>query len=320
MAPFKSTQSFSVGQFLKTFRNRDGFGPAALNSPVRSDRQPKLEATGGAATTPGNGYKYHFLTANPHSFIITANDASSNVDYIVIGGGGTGGFYPNNQNGGGGGGAGGFVTGTFPGMAVGTYPVTIADQAPPASQAPGNSSVFNSITAYGGGGGGNTPLPGKPGASGGGGGGNGPTTGGVANFIQPDGTVAIPGPLSPQGYPGGTGGPSSNSGYSGGGGGAGEAGENSPGSAGGKGGDGLPAFSGDTGIPTDYGTNGPSAGRWFAGGGAGGPYAGTPGGPGAGGGGDEKNPGVVNTGGGGSGGNTTYGRGASGIVILRYPY
>ena len=38
MAPFKSTQSFSVGQFLKTFRNRDGFGPAALNSPVRTER------------------------------------------------------------------------------------------------------------------------------------------------------------------------------------------------------------------------------------------------------------------------------------------
>ena len=38
MAPFKSTQSFSVGQFLKTFRSRDGFGPAALNSPVRSER------------------------------------------------------------------------------------------------------------------------------------------------------------------------------------------------------------------------------------------------------------------------------------------
>ena len=37
MAPFKSTQSFSVGQFLKTFRNRDGFGPAALNSTVRTN-------------------------------------------------------------------------------------------------------------------------------------------------------------------------------------------------------------------------------------------------------------------------------------------
>ena len=40
MAPFKSTQSFSVGAFLKTFRSRDAVGPAALNSPVRTDRTP----------------------------------------------------------------------------------------------------------------------------------------------------------------------------------------------------------------------------------------------------------------------------------------
>jgi len=329
MAPFKSTQSFSVGQFLKTFRNRDGFGPAALNSSVRTDRIPKLEATGGATTIPGNGYKYHFLTANPHTFIITLQPGVVDVNYIVVGGGGAGGQYPSTGNSGGGGGAGGFITGTFPNMAEGSYPVTIAAQTAAVVGTDGNSSVFNSLTAYGGGSG--SPgytAAGNPGASGGGGGGAGPTAGGIGDKVVPGGP-AIPGPLSPQGNPGGIGGPASNTGYAGGGGGAGEAGEESPGTASGKGGDGLPAFSGDTGIPSDYGTVGPSAGRWFAGGGAGGPYGGVPGGAGAGGGGDVgADPAAAvrldalnNTGGGGAGVSAdTIGKGGSGIVILRYPY
>tara|TARA_B100000902_G_scaffold355935_1_gene369229 strand:- start:482 stop:1474 length:993 start_codon:yes stop_codon:yes gene_type:complete len=329
MAPFKSTQSFSVGHFLRTFRNRDGFGPAALNSPVRTDRGPKLIATGGAIETPGNGYKYHFLTANPHTFIITEQPGEISVNYIVVGGGGAGGQYPTTGNSGGGGGAGGFITGTFPNMAVGSYPVTIAAQTAATAGENGNSSVFNSITAYGGGGGSPTyTAAGNPGASGGGGGGAGPTAGGDANKIQPDGTSAIPGPLSPQGQAGGIGGPNDNTGYSGGGGGAGVAGEESPGTASGKGGDGLAAFSGDTGIPASYGTTGPSPGRWFAGGGAGGPYGGTPGGFGAGGGGDVgadptdavRLDALDNTGGGGAGVSAaTVGKGGSGIVILRYP-
>ena len=329
MAPFKSTQSFSVGHFLKTFRNRDAVGPAALNSPVRSDREPKLEATGGAIATPGNGYKYHFLTDNAHTFIITEQPGEVDVNYLVVGGGGAGGQYPSTGNSGGGGGAGGFITGTFPNMAVASYPVTIAAQTAATAGADGTSSVFNSITAYGGGGGSpNYSAAGNPGASGGGGGGAGPTAGGVGDRVVPAGPV-IPGPLSPQGKPGGIGGPGSNTGYSGGGGGAGVAGEESPGSASGKGGDGLAAFSGDTGIPTDYGTTGPSAGRWFAGGGAGGPYGGTPGGFGAGGGGDVgpdpadavRLDALDNTGGGGAGVSAaTVGKGGSGIVILRYPY
>jgi hypothetical protein len=251
MAPFKSTQSFSVGHFLKTFRDRDAVGPAALNSPVRTDRTPKLEATGGAIAIPGNGYKYHFLTANPHTFIIT----------VQPGGGGS--------------------------------------------------------PAYG--------NPGNPGASGGGGGGNGPTTGGIANRIQPDGSTNIPSPLSPQGNIGGTGGPSSNTGKSGGGGGAGGPGGNA-GTNSGAGGVGKVAFSGDTGVPTDYGTPGPSAGRWFAGGGAGGGYPTTdedtgPGG--AGGGGSSLDGlslnGVDGTGGGGGGNQgPSAGDGGNGIVILRY--
>ena len=107
MAPFKSTQSFSVGHFLKSFRNRDAVGPAALNSPVRTDRRPGIEATGGDGTaTPGNGYKYHFFTA-PGVFTITSG--GGNVDVLLVGGGGAG----TSQDGsyaGGGGGAGGYRT------------------------------------------------------------------------------------------------------------------------------------------------------------------------------------------------------------------
>ena len=320
MSPFKSTQSFSVGTFLRTFRNRDAVGPAALNSPVRSDRKPRIEATGGAVTTPGNGYRYHFLTANPHSFIITANEVSADVSYIVIGGGGSGGRYPGPGNSGGGGGAGGYLTGTFPNMAVGTYPVTIAAQTAATAGQAGGSTVFNSLTANGGGGGGVTyTSTGNPGASGGGASGASPGVAGAA--------TNYPGPTA-QGYPGGTAQPD-NTGYSGGGGGAGGAGGNGTPSVSGSGGLGVVAFSGDTGIPPAYGTSGPSAGRWFAGGGAGGPYSngaeeGGAGGGGAVNGGGNGSPdldAVANTGSGGAGVSApNVGQGASGIVILRYEF
>ena len=46
MAPIKSTQSISVGQFLKTFRSRDAVGPTALNSPERTSRANTYTASG----------------------------------------------------------------------------------------------------------------------------------------------------------------------------------------------------------------------------------------------------------------------------------
>ena len=52
MAPFKSTQSYSVGKFLKTFRNRDSVGPDALNSLVGLG---PITATGGNKYTPEIG-------------------------------------------------------------------------------------------------------------------------------------------------------------------------------------------------------------------------------------------------------------------------
>lgn len=91
MAPFKSTQSFSVGTFLRTFRNRDAVGPAALNSPVRTDQaRPVLEE-----------YVYTGLTE-------TTLFVTSNTKYITFAGiaeGGNGGGGGGNGGRGGGGGA-----------------------------------------------------------------------------------------------------------------------------------------------------------------------------------------------------------------------
>jgi len=92
MAPFKSTQSFSVGTFLKTFRNRDAVGPAALNSPVRTDNFPRLEVL--------EEYVYTGQT-------LTTLDVTRNTKYITFAGiaeGGNGGDGADRGPGTGGGG------------------------------------------------------------------------------------------------------------------------------------------------------------------------------------------------------------------------
>ena len=284
-----------------------------------------ITATGGTIVEPGNGFKYHFFTSSG-SLVVSAITGPGIINYLLVGGGGAGGNYPSG-NSGGGGGAGGFVTNTST-LTVNTYPVTIGEGGA-ANSNPGSHTIFNSITAYGGGGGSPSyTSPGNPGASGGGGGGAGPTTGGVGNKIQPGG-ADIPEPLQPQGNNGGRGGPADNSGRSGGGGGAGAAGQDAGGYNPGKsgaGGEGKSAFDGDTGIPTDYGTAHPSQpGRWFAGGGAGGGYPSAaintePGGIGGGGSSLTGVPlnGVDGTGGGGGGGQGGAGDGGDGIVIIRY--
>ena len=311
MAPFKSSEGRNVGKPLKSYKTGN------IGDNLSTPSPSTIEAVGGTIVVPGNGYKYHFLTADPHTFTITSTPGGIDVEYVIVGGGGAGGNYPSG-NSGGGGGAGGFVTGTFPNMEEGIYPVTIGQGGASLSN-PGTHTTFNAVIGYGGGGGSPSyTSPGNPGASGGGGGGAGPTTGGLADKIQP-GNSSIPAPLSPQGNAGGTGGPTGNSGKSGGGGGAGGAGENAGTNSGG-GGVGKVAFDGDAGIPSDYGTDGPSPGRWFAGGGAGGNYPST-GAGGAGGGGSQPGTidGVDGTGGGGGGAQSpTAGDGGNGIVILKY--
>ena len=302
MAPFKSTQSFSVGQFLRTFRNRDAVGPAALNSPVRTDRKV-TKATGGTVSNPGNGYQYHFFTS-PGNFSVILGSLTQ-ADYLIIGGGGSGGNAPDtgSYQGAGGGGAGEFLTGQITSLQVASYPVVIgagglysgASGLPAAYPAPlrptpqngpfpggtgwyggnGAYSTFNApgangvsvLNAAGGGsGGGGTNQAGgeygQVGGSAGGGGGYAPTSPGI---IAGSGDQY---PGSGNSFPSPANGWGSNTTAAADGSGGGGAGQQGGvGHSGNAGAAGLPAFNGDTGIPPSYGAPGPSAGRWFAGGG-----------------------------------------------------
>ena len=306
-----------------------------INTPKIPDipNIPKLNATGGTILTPGNGYKYHIFTS-PGTF--TVSSSGKNIQYIVVGGGGGGGngFYPFYDACGGGGGAGGYLTGSFYGYPnIGDYAITIGSGGGAGS--PGSSStivsLYETITANGGGKGGLYAGPGAFPASIGSGGPGG--SGGGAwygSFPSESGGSSVSG----QGNPGGN----SPAGFAaGGGGGAGAVG--GPGGAGvaGIGGIGVRAFSGDSGIPSSYGLPGPSPGRWFAGGGGGGsasatsPVSNPEGGIGGGGwGGLDPASGALNgspfTGSGGGGGANpggdpapaAAGDGGPGIVIIRY--
>jgi hypothetical protein len=310
MAPIKNTSRGFIGSFISKVGSTQSLAGVAATST-------------GSSFTPGNGYVYHIFIS-PGSFYV------SNIGYVdscVIAGGGGGGTAPFNTGEGGGGGAGGMLQtyGTlFP---SGTYTISVGaggqgrvsfgnggtNGSPSSISGP---PLFVTLTATGGGLGGN-PSGGSNGGSGGGGGGAGPvgSAGGIGTSFQ--------------GNPGGRGQPQ-NDYTGGGGGGAGLSGfpARGPG-VGGAGGDGLAAFNGDTGIPPAYGTSNPTPlpGRWFAGGGTGGSN-----GPGVlsggiGGGGTGGNPivsglpGTTNTGGGGGGSGSnpvSGGNGGPGIVILRY--
>jgi prepilin-type N-terminal cleavage/methylation domain-containing protein len=227
----------------------------------------------------------------------------SRVEYLVIGGGGSGGGAAA-----GGGGAGGFRTGTN--FAVsGTLTVTVGAGGPlviyPGSLngINGDSSIFSTITASGGGYGGFDSYVGGNGGSGGGGG-TGGKSGGSGNL----------GGYNPvEGYNGGYG----NSGlpYSGGGGGgAGGAG----GTGGGNGG------TGGVGLTSDIIVRGTFL--QYAGGGGGGSAQGGSGSASYGGGvgsypgGKNAGSGIAGTGGGGGGGYNggAGGAGGSGVVVIRY--
>jgi hypothetical protein len=278
-----------------------------------------ITATGGTITTCGD-FKIHSFTG-PGTFTVTSVGnplGSTTVDYLVVAGGGAGA-----NKSGGGGGAGGFrqsfpnpATAGFP-VTAQAYPITVGGGgtgvAPAVSGAPGNPSIFSTITSAGGGGGGRGCVPapcahaGLPGGSGGGGGGNCQAgTGGTGN---------TPPVAPPQGNSGGTGNASAPGYGAAGGGGAGGTGGNGSSSSGGAGGAG--SASSITGSPVTRG-----------GGGGGGSYAtGGAAGPGGGGAGvtivPVANPGTINTGGGGGGtgpNSNPAGSGGSGIVIIRYKY
>ena len=159
MAPFKSSLAKSAGKLFGVFKERD----LSLRGATQSSGfiPPPLNATGGTkipATDAGNGYTYHvFLYGTSDNFVV--NTESGNVEVLIIGGGGGGAwsYYA------GGGGAGGVVHGTSIAVTPGTYPITVGDKGldspggnPNTSghnATNGSNSVFNSVTALGGGGG-----------------------------------------------------------------------------------------------------------------------------------------------------------------------
>jgi hypothetical protein len=240
------------------------------------------KATGGSIMFL-DGYWIHSFDASG-TFTPTS---SLSAEYLVIAGGGGGG----STNPDGGGGAGGYLTGTASFTSGTAYTVTVG--AGGAINNSGSTSEINSVSASGGGRGGQYTVN-NPAVGGSGG-------GGAANQ---SGAAAIPG----QGNSGGNG-LFGTYDPGGGGGGAGGAGGNSNGTTGGTGGAGL--SSSITGVSIARGGGGGGAvagpignrGTATAGGGAGG-YSGNAG-----------VAGTANTGGGGGG----KAAGGSGIVIVRYP-
>lgn len=258
-----------------------------------------------------------FTTAETTSW--TAPSGVTEVELLVVAGGGGGGTTEFNDRGAGGGGAGGLIYDPAYSVTAGqSYTVTVGAGGAGGTSGSsyngvnGGNSVFDSLTAIGGGGG--AGQGGTPAGRNGGSGGGGRNSGG--------GGAGTPG----QGYPGGT---STNKG-GGAGGGAGGPGGDHIGAIGGGGGPGLPfAITGEM--------------SYYAGGGGAGTYGdndnilGGGGGSGVGGAGGKSNDttgtgfnAVANTGSGGGGGGCgivndpsvnpgpSGGNGADGIVVIRY--
>jgi hypothetical protein len=270
---------------------------------VRDEALPSayIVATGGTITTDGN-YRIHTFTSSG-TFQITAGSGS--VEYLVVGGGGAGGSFGH----GGGGGAGGVAQGNAV-YGTGSYTVTVGAGGTggvnPTTN--GAASVFDVISAAGGGHGGGTNEAGTAGGSGGGAGawtGGGALAGGTASAGNAGGASNTSGAGANPGA---------------GGGGCGGAGTSpaADGSTAGNGGAGC--VSSITGAAVTYACGG-GGGANSGGGGTGGcASAGNGAATGVAGGGA----GTANTGGGGggSGNGATLGggNGGSGIVILRYQF
>jgi hypothetical protein len=266
-------------------------------------------ATGGTVTTSG-GKRIHTFTSSGTLVVEAAGDVEV---LVVAAGGGGGGTIA------GGGGAGGLIYDSAYSVTTGNKTVTIGVGGSggkgfnntPSYGSKGGNSVFDSLTAVGGGGG--AYYSGTDGgAEKNGGSGGGATYGGIAG--QGTGGTATSG----QGNAGGNTDTSTN--VSGGGGGAG--------AVGGAGGS---SVSGNGGVGLQYSISGTAT--YYAGGGGGGARngSGTKGTGGLGGGGNgglaqtDATAGTNNTGGGGGGAgysaastSITGGSGGSGIVIVSY--
>ena len=257
-------------------------------------------ATGGDTIMTDGTYWYHAFVS---SGTFTPAKGLS-CDVVVVAGAGGGGGYC------GGGGAGGVAYQTSRSVSSAAT-VTVgaggAGGTGNGNGSNGSNSVFDTITANGGGFGAGLSSNGAAGGSAGGGS-NG-TSGGTANQGSSGGATGY-------GFNGGSGLNAPTMG--GGGGGAGAVGVNAVGTVAGNGGAGLNTWS------TWLSATGLGASGYVAGGGGGGrDNTGTDGSGGAGGGGKGGTTsgfvaGTANTGGGGGGGQGTGGAGGSGLVIVRY--
>ena len=264
------------------------------------------------SATVGRGYP---LMASISTTMPVYNNPPTAVEYLVVAGGGSGGFSSTgNSYAGGGGGGGGVLQGSGHAVTAGvSYTVTVGagGTGTNSSTQNGSNSVFNTLTATGGGAGGRGALTAGNGNNGGCGGGS--SDGGTAGT----GTGG-------QGYAGGAG--ATTWGTAGGGGGAGAVGANDAAGVTGNGGAGV--SSAISGTSLNYGGGG-GAGRYYnTDTGGGGTHGGGSGGTGNTGGGSRSagTAGAATTGGGGGGagaGNTgtaqAGGNGGSGTVIIRYP-
>jgi hypothetical protein len=251
--------------------------------------------TGGTVTYSG-GYTIHTFTSGG---TFTASQ-SGTVEVLVVAGGGGGGTAAA-TGGGGGGGAGGVLYSASTSISAGNNPVIVGSGGN--ANASGGNSSFLSLTALGGGYGGN--ASGTLGGNGGSGGGSA-----SGNVSRSSGT-------SGQGYAGGIGNASISYGAGGGG---GASGQGSDGTTGGGSNGGNGVSNSITGTVVTYGGGGggsfgqygnPTIPNGGTGGGGAGGYNSVPAGV----------AGTANTGGGGGGGwNGSAGAsGGSGIVVIRYP-
>jgi len=161
MAPFKSSLARSAGKLLGVFRERD----VSLRGYKQESRivnaSGPITATGGNKYTPGDGFIYHAFINSMNSgpngvFAQTAGGDTVKILIVAGGGGGGGGYYA------GGGGGGGILEGTLAQHQPGSYTITVGaggagSAGASGSAGTGENSVFDTVTALGGGRGGSGP-------------------------------------------------------------------------------------------------------------------------------------------------------------------
>jgi hypothetical protein len=315
MAPFKSIAGRNLGKLVKSYITSNIGGTISGGGVVTGT----IAATGGTVATPGDGFKYHMITAplGTTAFEVTAGGGIGDVLIIGAGGGGGGGYYA------GGGGAGKVIEGVSIPIQPGTVIVTagtggIGGDAQTTPAGNGGDSNFGTVIALGGGAGGSGPGINNEGADGGSGGGAsyyvGPVESGVGIAITFSAVLnytAYGNNAAEARNPGVVGG---------GGGGSGAAGSGT------AGGDGItvsrfPASNIPVLAPV-IPAMGPLQNQYGGGGGAG--PGGTGGVGGGANGGSSNGPSAVNFLGGGGGGSSAVstndgGAGGPGIVVIRYP-